>query len=155
MISPGRGEAAWIKFSRRPVPGNQTLESSLMLIRSVVLVSARFCLVAVILFATLATASAHAIITESVPADGATVDSPDVDITLTYNSRIDLTRSRLQLVKPDYSKQDVAISPYSSPATLSGKVSGLTPGAYRLHWQVLSVDGHITRGDIAFTVKAR
>jgi methionine-rich copper-binding protein CopC len=125
-----------------------------MLIRSIALVSARFCLAAVVLLATFDIASAHAIITDSVPAVGATVAGPDIDVTLTYNSRIDLTRSRLQLVKPDNSKQDVAISPDSGPASLSGKVNGLTPGAYRLHWQVLSVDGHITRGDIPFTVKA-
>ncbi len=125
-----------------------------MLIRSVVLVSARFCLAALVLLASLDVASAHAIITDNVPAVGATVAGPDVDITLTYNSRIDLTRSRLQLVKPDNSKQDIVISPDSGPATLSGKAQGLTPGAYRLHWQVLSVDGHITRGDIPFSVKA-
>jgi len=28
----------------------------------------------------------------------------------------------------------------------------LTPGSYVLRWQVLAVDGHITRGDVPFTV---
>jgi methionine-rich copper-binding protein CopC len=28
----------------------------------------------------------------------------------------------------------------------------LAPGDYRLRWQVLAYDGHITRGEIPFTV---
>jgi methionine-rich copper-binding protein CopC len=28
----------------------------------------------------------------------------------------------------------------------------VAPGAYVLRWQVLAVDGHITRGDVPFTV---
>ena len=28
-----------------------------------------------------------------------------------------------------------------------------TPGEWRLRWQVLSIDGHITRGDIPFTAR--
>jgi hypothetical protein len=28
----------------------------------------------------------------------------------------------------------------------------LAPGRYRLHWQTLSPDGHITQGDIPFAV---
>jgi methionine-rich copper-binding protein CopC len=31
-------------------------------------------------------------------------------------------------------------------------MDGLGSGAYRLRWQVLAVEGHITRGDIPFTV---
>jgi methionine-rich copper-binding protein CopC len=37
---------------------------------------------------------------------------------------------------------------------LAALVSGLAPGQYRLRWQVLAIDGHLTRGDIPFTVKA-
>ncbi|TAI60323.1 copper resistance protein CopC, partial [Bradyrhizobium sp. Leo170] len=36
---------------------------------------------------------------------------------------------------------------------LDAEAKGLSPGAWRLRWQVLSVDGHITRGDIPFTVR--
>ena len=31
-------------------------------------------------------------------------------------------------------------------------ISSLTPGEYRLRWQVLALDGHITRGDVPFSV---
>jgi len=30
----------------------------------------------------------------------------------------------------------------------------LAPGAHVLRWQVLAIDGHITRGDVPFTVVA-
>jgi len=29
------------------------------------------------------------------------------------------------------------------------------PGAWRLRWQVLALDGHITRGDVPFAIRAR
>jgi len=42
----------------------------------------------------------------------------------------------------------------SGPAdTLSARGQGFAPGEYRLKWQVLSADGHITRGEHPFTVK--
>jgi len=31
----------------------------------------------------------------------------------------------------------------------------LAAGAYSLRWQVLAIDGHITRGDVPFTVTPR
>ena len=126
-----------------------------MLIRSAIgSICTRLFIVALVTLGALNTAFAHAIITDSVPAVGSTIAGPDVDIKLTYNSRIDLTRSRLQLFLSDGSKQDLAISADSTAATVISKAGGLAPGAYRLRWQVLSVDGHITRGDIPFTVKA-
>jgi methionine-rich copper-binding protein CopC len=33
------------------------------------------------------------------------------------------------------------------------KANDLQPGEYKLIWQVLATDGHITRGVIAFQVK--
>jgi methionine-rich copper-binding protein CopC len=35
---------------------------------------------------------------------------------------------------------------------LTARIAGIQPGSYRLRWQVLALDGHITRGDIPFTV---
>ena len=39
-----------------------------------------------------------------------------------------------------------------SPDSLWTTIPELDPGNYRLHWQVLAGDGHITQGDIPFTV---
>ena len=75
-----------------------------------------------------------------------------VGVRLRFNSRIDATRSRLLLVRGDGSTAPIAISDSDSPAILAGSVSDVTPGSYRLRWQVLAIDGHITRGDIPFSV---
>jgi hypothetical protein len=41
----------------------------------------------------------------------------------------------------------------ASPANLNAELSNLTPGQDVVRWQVLAVDGHITRGEITFRVK--
>jgi methionine-rich copper-binding protein CopC len=98
-------------------------------------------------------ARAHAVIIGSTPTVDATV-TPDSDVTLHFNSRIDHQRSRLTLVGPDGAISPLAIVPDSAPDVVSAKMSGLGAGQYRLRWQVLAIDGHLTRGDIRFSVKA-
>jgi methionine-rich copper-binding protein CopC len=96
----------------------------------------------------------HAILKESSPAANATVAGPDVVITLKYNVRVDSARSKIQLSRPDESVTELPLAKQVSPDTLSSKATGLTPGAYKLQWQVLAPDGHITRGVVPFSVKA-
>jgi copper resistance protein C len=95
----------------------------------------------------------HAILKESSPAANATVVGPDVAITLKYNVRVDSARSKIQLSRPDESVTELPLAKQVSPDTLSSKATGLTPGAYKLQWQVLAPDGHITRGVVPFSVK--
>jgi methionine-rich copper-binding protein CopC len=95
---------------------------------------------------------AHAIIVSSVPAVGAVVAGPDLAVALRFNSRIDQERSRLILTGPDGKSVTLDMSIASAPELLAATASGLQPGAYKLRWQVLAVDGHITRGDIPFRV---
>ena len=99
-------------------------------------------------------AMAHAIIIKSEPAAGSTVAGPKVVFQLQYNSRIDARRSRLAIVRPDGAEQTLSLLPQPALDSLAAEADHLAPGAYRLHWQVLSVDGHITRGDVPFHVTA-
>jgi len=96
----------------------------------------------------------HAILKESSPAPGSTVKGPDVPITLKYNVRIDANRSKLQLSHPDNSVTDLVIDKQTAPDVLNSKATGLAAGSYKIQWQVLAPDGHITRGLIPFTVAA-
>ena len=98
-------------------------------------------------------AAAHAIIVDSTPAVDAAVKGPDVAISLRYNSRIDRGRSRLTLIRPDRTKDTIAIAPDGPPDIINAHLQ-LPPGAYIVRWQVLAVDGHITRGDVPITVTA-
>ena len=95
---------------------------------------------------------AHAVLLESSPALKSSVSGPDIPLKLRFNVRIDAARSRLTLVDPDGSSQTLEISKQVSPEIISAEAKGLHPGFYRLRWQVLASDGHITRGEIPFTV---
>lgn len=99
-----------------------------------------------------ASAFAHAVLLESSPALKSSISGPDVPLRLRFNVRVDAARSRLTLVDPDGSLQTLEISKQDPPNTLSAQARGLRPGVYRLRWQVLASDGHITRGEIPFTV---
>ena len=70
------------------------------------------------------------------------------DVVLRYNGRVDAARSRLTVIKPDGSEvQKVECEAGEDQATLKGHLGTLAPGNYVLRWEVLSVDGHISRGD--------
>ncbi len=99
-------------------------------------------------------ALAHAVVKESDPAPNAVVHQSHPRFTLHFNSRIDLTLSTLTLLESDGAKVKLPIDKASTVDTLVSHGDGLAPGSYRIRWQVLSVDGHITRGDIPFTVAA-
>jgi methionine-rich copper-binding protein CopC len=98
-------------------------------------------------------AQAHAILEESTPPSGASVKPGPLDLRLRYNSQIDQARSRLTLIRPDRTKDTVPIAAETPPDIIAAHVN-LTPGAYIFRWQVLAVDGHITRGDVPITVTA-
>jgi methionine-rich copper-binding protein CopC len=110
-----------------------------------------FCVVAAI-FLLVQAAEAHAVLLESNPALKGQVAGPDVPIQLRFNVRIDANRSRLTLVRPDGSVQTLELNKPASANTLTSQAKSLSPGEYRLRWQVLASDGHLTRGEIPFTV---
>ena len=98
-------------------------------------------------------ASAHAVLLASTPAANATVKGPSVAIHLKFNSRLDGKRSRLYLVDASGKVQTLTIAAQDAPDTLDAGEVKVTPGAYTIRWQALAADGHITRGEIPFTVQ--
>jgi methionine-rich copper-binding protein CopC len=95
---------------------------------------------------------AHAILMESSPKIHAAIAGPDVPIQLRFNVRVDGTRSRLRLLSSDGSLRSLPIEKQTSPDILRSQATGLKPGPYKLQWQVLASDGHISSGEVAFTV---
>jgi methionine-rich copper-binding protein CopC len=95
---------------------------------------------------------AHAILMESKPAANSTVQGSELPIWLRFNVRVDGSRSRLQLSGPDGSAVPLEAAKQTAPNILESRASALKPGAYKLHWQVLASDGHISRGEVDFTV---
>jgi methionine-rich copper-binding protein CopC len=94
----------------------------------------------------------HAVLKDSSPMVNGTVEGPDVPIRLHYNVRIDAALSKLELLNPDQSTTSLAIGKQPAADTLTSEAKGLKPGAYKIRWQVLAPDGHITRGEVPFSV---
>jgi copper resistance protein C len=97
--------------------------------------------------------SAHAVLLDASPAANGIVAGPDVSIQLRFNARIDGTRSQLRVMFPDQSVHPLRLQRQASPASIESQATGLSHGAYRLQWQVLAADGHITRGEVPFQVQ--
>jgi len=95
---------------------------------------------------------AHAVIVSASPTADQRVAAGKLAIRIEFNARIDKERSRLQVSAPAGDKTDVPIDAAGEPNVLTGTTNDLTPGPYVLRWQVLAIDGHITRGDIPFIV---
>ena len=98
-------------------------------------------------------ASGHAILIASTPKEGDVISNSDPTFALQFNVRIDGIRSRISLVHPDGTIQPVSINKQTSPDTLTANAKGLAPGNYHIRWQVLAVDGHISNGEVRFTVR--
>ncbi len=99
-----------------------------------------------------APAAAHAILVDSTPAPYVHVAAGHLALRLRYNSRIDAARSKLTLRHGDSTSRLVP-QPGAAPDTLEASVD-LSQGAYEIAWQVLAVDGHVTRGRVPFIVDA-
>ena len=97
-------------------------------------------------------ALAHAVIVSASPTADQHVAAGKVAVRIEFNTRIDKERSRLQVTAPAGDKADIPIDQAGEPNVVVGTTADLSPGAYVLRWQVLAIDGHITRGDIPFIV---
>lgn len=96
-------------------------------------------------------AFAHAHLLSSTPRADGIVQGPAIAIDLKFNSRIDSARSHLDLVLPDGKVESLNVS---APGDAElGSQAKLAPGKYIIRWQALSTDGHITRGEVPFTVR--
>jgi len=97
-------------------------------------------------------AGAHAVLVSSEPAAGAKVLAGKVTFTLRFNSRIDRSRSRVDLLGANGEHHALTIYPGGSEDTVQVTLIA-APGGNTLRWQVLATDGHITRGEVAFVAE--
>jgi methionine-rich copper-binding protein CopC len=109
---------------------------------------------ALVLLAGSPAAFAHAMLVHSSPADQAIVHSHQVVVALDYDSRIDASRCTVKLTDVAGKPVSLQMEHSAKPSELNAVAHGLANGKYQIHWQVLASDGHITRGDVTFTVAA-
>jgi methionine-rich copper-binding protein CopC len=114
--------------------------------------AAAFILFAILIAATPREALAHAVLLSSTPQKNGAVSGPNLNIQLKYNSRVDGGRSALSLLTPDGKVERINGLTQSAPDSITAVSHGLAKGTYVLRWQVLSADGHITRGEVPFRV---
>jgi copper resistance protein C len=100
-----------------------------------------------------APAAAHSLLLESSPAVNATVASAPGELRLRFNNRIEKRLSRLRLVNDRGEARDLPVVPDGASDWLTAPLASVTPGRYRVEWQVLSTDGHVVSGRFTFTVK--
>jgi methionine-rich copper-binding protein CopC len=116
----------------------------------------RFAILAFATATTLASlgVSAHAILLDSTPKANGKLPAGHASLTLKYNSKIDQERSKLMLIGPDQGETSLHITSDTHKPNELDSEAELKPGSYVIHWQALALDGHITRGDLPFTVTA-
>lgn len=123
------------------------------LVRPPVQAVARLAVVVAAILGAVLPLCAHAVLVKSTPTANSTLSQSTVKVELTFNSRVDPARSQLILISPDRRRTKIALDSEKSADSLASQAVNLKPGAYKVEWQVLAVDGHITRGVIPFTVK--
>ncbi|OZI40485.1 hypothetical protein CEG14_01580 [Bordetella genomosp. 1] len=98
---------------------------------------------------------AHAHLKQSTPAAGSAAASPAA-ISATFTEGLEPAFSTLAVTGADGRAVDLgkaAPAPGDDKTLVLPVRQALPAGAYTVQWQVLSKDGHKTRGDWKFTVK--
>lgn len=103
-------------------------------------------------------ALAHAHLKSQLPAEGAAIEqsqAPKV-ITLDFSEGIELAFSKIKVTNSDGKEITVgklSLDPVNNTKLLLPLESDLSEGDYLVNWNVVSVDGHKTKGSYQFSVK--
>lgn len=95
---------------------------------------------------------AHAYPMVAVPTDGAVLREPPREVRIQFTEGIELEFSRIEVKNAAGEKMNAGNLRRIADDTVAVAVKALGPGTYRIEWQVLSVDTHVTDGVLRFTV---
>jgi copper resistance protein C len=110
-------------------------------------------LLAAALVGVAASAGAHSLLLESVPAPCAALTAPPRELMLRFNNRIEKSLSRVRLVDVGGIDRPLVVTVGAGPPDrLTAALPSLGPGRWRVEWQVLSTDGHVVSGRFDFTL---
>ena len=96
-------------------------------------------------------ARAHAALDHASPATGSTIASAPHEVTLSFTDELESAFSSVTVTDAGGARVDQG-NPQVSGSTMSVALKAIGPGAYHVHWRVLSVDSHKTEGNFTFTV---
>ncbi|MCB0941083.1 MAG: copper resistance protein CopC [Mycobacterium sp.] len=95
---------------------------------------------------------AHAVLTASDPADGATLTTGPARVTATFNEQLQSAFAAMTVVGPDGNLWSSG-PPEVQGATVGVALRPLGPaGRYTVNYRVTSADGHVVSGSWSFTV---
>ena len=100
-------------------------------------------------------AFAHAQLEKATPPVGGTV-SPPSEIRLEFSEGVEPKFSKVSLTGPGGTAVPLGAAktePSNQAVLIVPIANALAPGAYKVHWQAVSVDTHHTQGTFEFTVK--
>nr|AIU93453.1 hypothetical protein LRS1606.19 [Rhodococcus sp. NS1] len=106
---------------------------------------------AAVVMLTAGSASAHAALAGSNPADGAEIDTVPDQVTLTFNEDIQAQFAAMTVVDADGAQWGRS-EPQVQGRDVSVALDGLAAGTYTVAFRVTSADGHPISGTTTFTV---
>ena len=96
--------------------------------------------------------SGHALLMESLPRADEVAPPSFSRVVLRFNSRIEKSFSRVSILSPSGGRVPLRVIGDGAPNQLIAAGPALATGSYTIEWQVLSADGHLTRGSFPFRV---
>ena len=98
-------------------------------------------------------ASGHGMLERAIPAADSTVHGSPAEVTLSFSQALEPAFSTLRVVDAGGKQIDREDKSLGADARqLRVSLPPLAPGPYRVIWRVLSKDGHVSSGDLTFTV---
>jgi copper resistance protein C len=96
-------------------------------------------------------AEAHAFLDHAEPRVGSTVPTAPRELSLSFTQNLEPAFSSVEVSDANGARVDLGKPRFSADVMRVG-LKPLTPGTYRVRWQVLSVDTHTTEGSFTFHV---
>lgn len=96
-------------------------------------------------------AAAHNALVGADPQDGATMEQGPAAVSLRFLSTLDQNGTVVTVTGPDGAAAEGG-EPEVDGATVTVPVSADLPGTYTVAYEVMSSDGHLVTGEVAFTV---
>lgn len=96
-------------------------------------------------------AQAHAHLTQSIPAAGATVPAAPQQVSLTFTENLEPAFSSVEVTDGSGARVDTGKAAISGNTMQIG-MKALGPGAYHVGWRAVSVDTHTTEGSFTFHI---
>lgn len=101
-------------------------------------------------------AFAHAHLKTETPAANTILKTPPTELSLGFSEGIELNFSKVTLTGPNkkaVSTGALVLAANDNTQAIVPLTSTLSSGEYSVSWQVVSVDGHKTKGQYSFTVQ--